>query len=134
LYDFRDRLVATKAGVLQSGGSNTPSSETDGVHRPIVYNVLDNLGEVTASYQFDGDGINVYAFHADALDDGAPTVDLDKLRAMSLMSYDDQGRQYQSSTLDIDQSSGISGLSSADIDALPRLTSNRYFDLRGDLL
>src|SRR5207237_9134824 len=50
-YDWRDRLVATKAGVQ--------GTESSSVHRPIMYYELDNLGEVTAVNHFDGDGVTI---------------------------------------------------------------------------
>ena len=49
VYDWRDRLVATKSGVQASEDSTTG--------RPIVFNTLDNLGEVTAVSEYDGDGV-----------------------------------------------------------------------------
>ena len=36
-----------------------PAGETDGVHRPITFNVLDNASEILRSYQFDGDGVDL---------------------------------------------------------------------------
>ncbi len=50
-YDWRDRLVATKSGVQSSEGSTT--------HRPIIYYTYDNLGEVTQTQEYDGDGVTI---------------------------------------------------------------------------
>jgi len=47
-YDWRDRLVATKSGVLE----NLSGETSDGVQRPINYYVMDNLGEVTDTYVY----------------------------------------------------------------------------------
>src|SRR5205085_195704 len=50
-FDWRGRLVATKAGVQ--------ATEATDVHRPIVYSTYDNLGEVTSVRSYDGDGVTV---------------------------------------------------------------------------
>src|SRR5207247_7096667 len=50
-YDWRDRLVASKQGVQQTEDITT--------HRPIMYYVLDNLGEKTTIEHFDGDGLSI---------------------------------------------------------------------------
>src|SRR5262249_58964890 len=50
-FDWRDRLVAVKKGV--------ETNESTSVHRPIFYYTLDNLGEVTRTLQFDGDGVSI---------------------------------------------------------------------------
>src|SRR5208337_62972 len=50
-YDWRDRQVASKQGVQANEDTTT--------HRPIIYDTLDNLGEVTAEGQYDGDGVTI---------------------------------------------------------------------------
>src|SRR5262249_50847684 len=50
-FDWRDREDATKGGVQASEDTTT--------HRPIFYYTLDNLGEVTMTQQFDGDGVTL---------------------------------------------------------------------------
>ena len=60
-YDWRDREIATKSGVQ--------GSESTSVNRPISYQVLDNLGEVTESDMYDGDGLSITT---DGNSDGVP--------------------------------------------------------------
>ncbi len=113
-YDWRDRMVATKSGVS--------TSETDGVHRPIMITDLDNLGEATTRYRYDGDGLTISVSSTGI----ATTSDSSKLRAETVASYDDQGRMYQSQTYSVDQSAGT--LSSN------TLTTNTFYDHRGNMI
>ena len=97
--------------------------ENDGTHRPLTVNTLDAAGEVTATYQFDGDGVSM----VDANDDGVPdaldlngdgiptdpdlngdgTVDsTSPLRAYTETDYDDQGRVYQTIQFSVDPITG----------------------------
>jgi RHS repeat-associated protein len=112
-YDWRDRLVASKAGVQ--------SSENDGTHRPILYNELDNLGEVTAVDQYDGDGVTITATNGVP---NKPSASL--LRAYQTAAYDDQGRVYLATTYSVDQSLGT--ISSTG------LATNTWYDHRGDVI
>src|SRR5262249_44032436 len=57
-YDWRDRAVANKSGVQSTEDTTTP--------RPIIYRQLDNLGEVVAQDQYDGDGVTI------AISNGVP--------------------------------------------------------------
>ncbi len=114
LYDWRDRLVATKNGVS--------TSEADSAHRPIMISDLDNLGEVTVRYQYDGDGLTVSVSSAGI----ATASDSTKLRAETLVSYDDQGRVYQRQTYSVDQSAGSLSTNT--------LTTNTFYDHRGNLI
>ncbi len=50
-FDWRDRQVASKEGVQTNEDTTT--------HRPVVYNDYDNLGQVIAVSQYDGDGVTV---------------------------------------------------------------------------
>ena len=100
-YDWRDRLVATKAGVQAT------ESTSDDTH-PITYTELDNLGEPTTSLQFDGDNVSVSS------SGGVPQQPISTLlRAKSTTDYDEQGRAYRTSTFDIDPSSGSYSCSGA---------------------
>ena len=49
----------------------TPPTKSDGVQRPITYNVMDNLGEITATYVFSGSGVSVSSI-ADYTTDATP--------------------------------------------------------------
>jgi len=142
-YDWRDRLVVTKAGALLNSSGNpdltgetTVTAPVTLVHRPIIYNLLDNLNEVTRTYQFDGDGVSLGDFTSayNANPPVPPTADATKVRAIALASYDEQRRIYQIKVLLIDQTNGTSGLTDAQILALPALAGNFYYDHRGDMV
>jgi RHS repeat-associated protein len=112
-YDWRDRRIATKSGVSVS--------ETDGVHRPITLVDLDNLGQVTATYRYDGDGESV------TVSSGVVSVSAStKLRAKSTAAYDEQGRVYEAKTFSVAQSNGT-----VSTDALTSLT---WYDSRGNVI
>ncbi len=58
-YDWRDRLVASKSGVvLNEDGSEDLSAEVSG-SAPISYTVYDNLNEAIESDSFDGADVAV---------------------------------------------------------------------------
>ena len=78
--DWRDRLVATKAGVQ--------SSEDDGVNRPIVYTTYDNLDEAVEVQQYSGDGVSI------STTDGVPQApDASLLRAQTVSSSPPSSRR-----------------------------------------
>jgi YD repeat-containing protein len=104
-YDWRDRLVASKSGVQGTEGTAT--------HRPIFFQDLDNLGEVTAVSQYDGDGVT--------LSSTKPSAGL--LRAYSTAAYDDQGRPYRLQQYSVGASTGALSTYA--------LTTDTYYDHRG---
>ena len=110
-YDGRDRLVATKTGDQLADG---PEDTT--TNRPIVYDDLDNLGEIVAISQFDGDDIT--------LTGSKPSSSL--LRAYVTTAYDDQGRAYEQQQYDVNQTTGA-----LSTDALTTLT---FYDHRGNTI
>ena|GEM_PF-2414997 len=112
-YDWRDRLVASKDGVQ--------ASEDNLTHRPILYNVYDNLDEVITQQQYDGDGVTISSTNGVPQ---PPSANL--LRAQSSAAYDNQGRVYQTQTFLVDQSSGAVSSSA--------LTTNIWYDHRGDVI
>jgi YD repeat-containing protein len=112
-YDWRDRPVATKAGVQ--------ASENDGTHRPIVVTTYDNLDEAIQTQQYDGDGVTPQIANG-VLQALASNL----LRAQENDSYDDQGRVYQTQVYSVDPTTGAVSTST--------LTTNDYFDHRGDLI
>ncbi len=112
-YDWRDRLVATKAGVQ--------GSESSTVHRPITYDDLDNLGRVIASSRFDGDGVAIAGATFAPL---RPSASL--LRAYQTIAYDERGRIYQRQSIDVSQSTGLQSTT-------PAIT-NLWYDARGDVI
>jgi RHS repeat-associated protein len=112
-YDWRDRLVATKSGVQASEDSTT--------HRPIMYDTLDNLGEITETQQFDGDGVSI------STSSGVPVAPSSSLlRAETNYSFDDQGRVYEVQQYDVNPSSGSVSTYA--------LTTNYYYNHRGELI
>ncbi len=81
-YDWRNRLVAAKNGVQ--------GSENTGVQRRIAYNEYDNLDQVTAVTDYDGDNVSITSSN------GVPNAPSTSLRrARSVFSYDEQGRVYK---------------------------------------
>jgi hypothetical protein len=50
-YDWRDLLVVSKEDVQASEDTTT--------HRPLTYLSLDNLGEVTLTQVYNGDGVTL---------------------------------------------------------------------------
>jgi RHS repeat-associated protein len=112
-YDWRDRPVADKAGV--------ETSESTSVHRPISYHVLDNLGEVTETDAFNGDGVSITT---DANGDGVPDAPSSGRVAKSTADYDELGRADQEKTFSVDPSTGMASTNA--------LTINHWFDSRGN--
>ena len=112
-YDWRNRQVATKAGV--------EASESTSLNRPIGYAEYDNLGQVVASEQYDGDGESITA---DTNSDGVPDRPLSTaLRAKSTAAYDELGRAYQEKAFSVDPTNGSVSTNA--------LTTNHWFDSRG---
>ena len=128
-YDWRDRLVVTKSGVLLEDvdgvwEDNLDAEPFDGVQRPLTYYVMDNLGEVTATYVFSGSGLGpgVADYTIDSTDLDPSTADL--LRSYSTTSYDSLGQVYQTAQYSVDQTYGTIG--SAE-------TTNYSYDADGNL-
>src|SRR5262245_17512826 len=53
--------------------------------------LIDNLGEVTASYRYDGDNVTI----GDGNSDGVPDKPASNLRAKTTTDYDERGRAYR---------------------------------------
>jgi RHS repeat-associated protein len=114
-YDWRDRQVATKSGVQGTEDTTT--------HRPINYVTYDNLGEVTRSQGYDGDGVSI----TDANSDGVPDApSSSSLRAQSDTAFDERGRAYRSTVYSVNPSTGVVSSSG--------LVTNRWFDHRGEVV
>src|SRR6185312_15791290 len=121
LYDWRDRLIATKQGALMSGGSNNLAGETgSGVHRLLTFFNLDNLGEVLGTYTYAADGLSLGDFT-----NWTTATDASRLRQLNTSLFDDQGRVYQSFQYSVDPSSGAIG---------SNLATNAFRDHRGNLI
>jgi YD repeat-containing protein len=72
-----------------------------------VYFDLNNLGQQTATSQYDGDGVSI-TFTSGVPNKPAASL----LRAYSTSDYDDQGRVYASHTFSVDPSTGAASTSS----------------------
>ena len=105
VYDWRNRLVATKDGV--------ESSESTSVNRPITFRTLNNLGQTTSIAVYDGDTVTPGTT--------APSSSLRK--AYVEFAYDAQGRVYQQSQYSVNQSTGALSTYA--------LTTNTWYDRRG---
>jgi YD repeat-containing protein len=112
-YDWRDRLVASKQGVQ--------ASEADGTHRPIIYTQYDNLNEVVAQGQYDGDGVTVTTTSG-VPDRPAATL----LRAKTTSQYDDRGRVFRTDTFSVDQTTGAASAAS--------LSASAWYGRRGEVI
>ena len=111
------RLVAAK-----SGATSTPATEDASVNRPLSFIDYDNLGRVTGTSVFDGDGVWVIDANADGVPD-KPAAGL--LRSSQVAIYDAQDRTYRTQELFVDQATGAVGP--------PRLTTNMFYDRRGNV-
>jgi YD repeat-containing protein len=116
-YDARDRLVATK-----TGATDTPATEDTNVNRPITYTEYDNLGDVIAEEQYDGDGVTISDGNGDGVPD-KPAANL--LRARTTTEYDDQGRTFRTTVYSVDPTNGT--ISAAG------LHSDTWYDHRGNV-
>jgi RHS repeat-associated protein len=119
LYDWRDRLIATKQGAVMSGTIPNPAGETDGQHRLITFDQLDNAGETIGTYTYAGDGVNL----SDFLNWNTGT-DASDLRAYTASQLDDQGRIYLSQQFSVDPTSGVISSNS--------LATNYFYNNRGN--
>ena len=116
-YDWRGRLVATKAGATTS-----PATEDQSVNRPFTSIDYDNLGRITQTRVFDGDRVTIADANADGIPD-APAAGL--LRGSQVSFYDSQDRVYRTQELFVDQATGAV--------ASPRLSTNVFYDRRGNV-
>jgi RHS repeat-associated protein len=112
-YDWRDRQIARKEGVQ--------ASESDGTHRPIYVSTFDNLGEVTASQQYDGDSVQILDANGNYV---APPAA--NLRAETDTSFDYQGRVYQTRMYSVDQGNGTRSTN--------WLETDTWYDRRGNAI
>jgi YD repeat-containing protein len=113
-YNWEDEEVAEKDGVSED--------ESDGVNRPLTVYSYDNLGEVTETQVYNGDGVTP-TFSDDAWSFGDISSDL---QAQTITSYDNQGNVYQTQVYSVDPSTG-------DVSETA-LTTNYYYDADGNLI
>jgi uncharacterized delta-60 repeat protein/RHS repeat-associated protein len=117
LYDWRDRLVATRVG-----DNSTSYTSTDNAH-PVTYLTYDNLGEVTYTYVYDGDTATISDSNSDGVPD-QPSSSL--LRAKTGSEYDEQGRVFVSHIYSVDPSNGCATSAS--------LSTYTWFDHNGNVI
>src|SRR5262249_33631531 len=100
------------------------ASEGSDVNRPLFYRELDNLGQVLAVEQYDGDGFTT------ELVAGVPVIPAafaDQRRARLATDFDDQGRVYRRRTFNVSQSDGT-------FDPSRSLATDLWYDHRGQLV
>jgi RHS repeat-associated protein len=114
-FDWRDRLVATKQGVQTTEGTGT--------QRPILYQEYDNLSQVVAVSQYDGDTVTMSDANGDGVPD-KPAAGL--LRAYQTGAYDDQGRVFRRHVFSVDPATGAVSPTS--------LTTGLWYSHRGQLI
>jgi len=95
IYDWRNRLITTKAGV--------EAVESIEGNRPLTVHTLDNLGRLLVNSVYDGDTVSLVDSDADGVPDTLPSA---LIRAQSTNHYDGIGRVYLTETSIIDQSDG----------------------------
>jgi RHS repeat-associated protein len=139
-YDWRDRQVASKSGVLLDSNDRfantsgeTGQSGTNVVHRPISYYTYDNLDEVMQTDQYDGDGVSLSGTNGVVVDsdaDGVPDAPSSShLWARTTQSYDDQGRVYKTSVFSVTPN----GTNPATVSS-NSLDTKTFYDHRGNAM
>jgi RHS repeat-associated protein len=119
-YDWRDRLVASKSGLLLSGGSENLSGEVSG-SAPITYTVYDNLGEAIEKDSYDGAGVAVTS------SGGVPSAPSSSLlRSNEAIDYDNLGRVYQTQQYSVDPVTGAVSSTA--------LTTSTFYNNRGEVI
>ena len=98
-FDWRNRLIVTKDSV-------PPPSGLDTTNEPLRVEVLDNLGEEVASYEYTGDGITPTYTNGVP---GLPAGDGVDLRKFSTAALDNQGQTFESQMFTVDQTTGAIG-------------------------
>lgn len=116
-YDWRNRLISTK-----TSNTATTGSENTNTQSPLITYEYDNLGNVLATRQYDGDQIALTT-NAAAFDSSNGSL----LRSYVTSEYDELGRVYRSRTYYIDPTTGSNSYS-AYVEALS------WFDARGNLM
>jgi len=126
VYDWRNRLQATK-----SGATSSPSTESASAQRQAQYLSYDNLDRITAIEQFDADtaslnvgtalaGIsNPITFTSGAVND--------RRRGKDTYAYDEQGRLFRSNHFSVAYTDTASTLGGS-------LQTDLWFDKRGNVM
>lgn len=112
-YDWRGRLVLSKS-------SDETGTEDASVNRSLVFRVYDNLDQLTAVWQYDGDGLTP------TIQNGVAVQPTSQLVAKSTTDYDDLGRAYATHVFSVDPSTGTVSSTS--------LTAGTWFDKRGNVI
>jgi RHS repeat-associated protein len=97
-YDWRGRLVVTKAGV--------EAVEDPSVNRLLTFTDYDNADRPLRSSQYDGDGVGIADANADGVPD-QPAAAL--LRGQVTSEYDNRGRVFRETRYGVDPASGVVG-------------------------
>ncbi len=115
-YDFRDRLVVAKAGVMLDA-NGMQANEDAATNRLLLVWGYDNLDELVSVAQYDGDGLPLSTL---------PSMSL--LRAYSTMAYDDLGQVYLQRTYSVNQATGNISSDAA----TNSLVTSIFYDRRGN--
>ena len=121
MVNWEDEKVASKNGVSED--------EDDGVNRPLTVYSYDNLGEVTETQVYNGDGITPTISSGElSLPEDSYTDEpaADSLQAQTITSYDSQGQVWQTQVYSVNPTTGA--VSSA------ALTTENYYDPNGNLI
>jgi RHS repeat-associated protein len=110
VYDWRDRVVATKAGV--------EATEAEDVNRPITTFEYNNLGELWLVETYDGDTVTPAA--TNGVFNGLPSA---RRRARVITSFDALGRAWRTDVYSVEPTSGAVSTNT--------LQTNTWFDARG---
>ena len=94
MYDWQNRLVATK-----TGATATPATQDTSVNRPLSYTDYDNLGRVVGQGVYDGDGVAIVDANSDGVPD-KPAAGL--LRSLATTAYDAQNRVWKMELFAVD--------------------------------
>lgn len=125
-YDWRDRLVETKSGILETEDTDT--------HRLISYLHYDNLNRILSAETYAGDMVPLYGYDSerdyltiiDEDTDSVPdTPDESLLRAKTVTSFDNRNQVYQTQVYAVDPTDGTVGYA---------LSTNTWHDKRGNVI
>ncbi|MDY3558363.1 RHS repeat-associated core domain-containing protein [Gemmata sp. JC673] len=111
-FDWRNRAVAVKSGV--------ETTESTDVNRPLVAYMYDNLGQVTLTQTYDGDGVTP-SISAGVL--SLPAGTGTKLRAQTATNFDELGRAFSTQVYSVNTSNGTVSTNS--------LVTSVWYDARG---
>lgn len=119
VYDWRNRLVASKQGD-QGGGA----AEAD-INRPLAVHFYDNLDQLYKTNIYDGDGADpTYDLASDQVTLGS-SVNSDGLQRTDYTDFDARGQIYQTRSVDPDPQANFTVTTGLWYDALGRIVKEK---------